>query len=292
MQLLRALLNFARVEPNPTKGVRLYREHSRERYLSGEELRRLFLALDAAPNETIADAIRMALLTGARRNNVCTMEWAELDLDRGLWTIPAAKFKTGRPLVVPLMPDAVVLLRRRLEGQRLWLASRKEREGLEAMEECRYVFPGRTPDHPLREVKSTWDAVEKPPGWRTYIFTTCGTRWPVGPSLPVRTWRRWAAFWDTPTRRPLTDTVTWPLTRLRHRGDGTRGHGGSIGAGEGRSEQVEGEPCHVENENRIPPHMSWFPDPSPSPPATTAFDHSPLTRTRRRRSSALQSNVR
>jgi integrase len=46
------------------------------------------------------------------------MEWAELDLDGGVWTIPAAKMKrtvhgklNGRPHLVPLAPRAVTLLR-------------------------------------------------------------------------------------------------------------------------------------------------------------------------------------
>jgi integrase len=46
------------------------------------------------------------------------MEWGELDLDAGMWTIPAAKMKrvihqkiNGRPHFVPLAPQAVETLR-------------------------------------------------------------------------------------------------------------------------------------------------------------------------------------
>jgi len=46
------------------------------------------------------------------------MEWAELDLDAGMWTIPAAKMKrplhgkvNGRPHLVPLARQAVEILR-------------------------------------------------------------------------------------------------------------------------------------------------------------------------------------
>jgi hypothetical protein len=46
------------------------------------------------------------------------LEWAEVDLDKGLWTIPAAKMKrtvhgkvNGRPHLVPLAKRAVTILR-------------------------------------------------------------------------------------------------------------------------------------------------------------------------------------
>jgi integrase len=46
------------------------------------------------------------------------MEWAEIDMDAALWTIPAAKMKrtlygkvNGRPHLVPLAPQALTILR-------------------------------------------------------------------------------------------------------------------------------------------------------------------------------------
>jgi len=63
-------------------------------------------------------ALELAALVFQRPGNIRQMEWAELDLDAGVWTIPAAKMKrtvhgklNGRPHLVPLAPRAVTLLR-------------------------------------------------------------------------------------------------------------------------------------------------------------------------------------
>lgn len=45
-----------------------------------------------------------------RRNELCGGLWREIDLDKGLWTIPAARMKMRRKHVVPLARQAVELL--------------------------------------------------------------------------------------------------------------------------------------------------------------------------------------
>src|SRR6185295_7833590 len=42
------------------------------------------------------------ILTAARTNEVLMAEWTEIDLDRAIWTIPAARMKAGREHRVPL----------------------------------------------------------------------------------------------------------------------------------------------------------------------------------------------
>jgi len=63
-------------------------------------------------------ALLLSALVFQRPGNVRAMEWAEVDLDGALWTIPAAKMKrtkdgkvNGRPHLVPLAPRAVAVLR-------------------------------------------------------------------------------------------------------------------------------------------------------------------------------------
>ena len=63
-------------------------------------------------------ALELSALLFQRPGNIRQMEWAELDLDGGLWTIPAAKMKrtvhgkvNGRPHLVPLAARAVAILR-------------------------------------------------------------------------------------------------------------------------------------------------------------------------------------
>jgi len=99
--------------PNPARGVKRFKEQSRDRFLNAEELRRFFTALEAEPSVAWRDFFTVALLTGARRANVLAMRWDDLDLDRGLWRIPAADAKGGESLICVLAPPVVGILRRR-----------------------------------------------------------------------------------------------------------------------------------------------------------------------------------
>jgi integrase len=51
------------------------------------------------------------LLTGARRGEVWSARWQDLDLDAGTWTKPADLTKQKRPHRLPLSPEAVAVLR-------------------------------------------------------------------------------------------------------------------------------------------------------------------------------------
>jgi len=57
-------------------------------------------------------ALELAILTGARSGEVREMVWPEVDLDEGIWRIPAERMKGGREHVVPLSPQAVAVLKR------------------------------------------------------------------------------------------------------------------------------------------------------------------------------------
>lgn len=58
-----------------------------------------------------ARALEFAILTAARSGEVRGAAWAEINLDKGLWTIPAERMKAGKPHVVPLSPAAIGLLK-------------------------------------------------------------------------------------------------------------------------------------------------------------------------------------
>ncbi len=64
-------------------------------------------------------ALTLSALLFQRPGNIRAMEWGHLDLDAGLWTIPAADMKrskagklNGRPHLVPLAQQAVQILRK------------------------------------------------------------------------------------------------------------------------------------------------------------------------------------
>lgn len=56
----------------------------------------------------------LALLTGLRRDNICGMEWSWVDLDGATVTVPAEYSKNGEEITVPLVPEAVSILRGRI----------------------------------------------------------------------------------------------------------------------------------------------------------------------------------
>jgi integrase len=117
------------LDSNPAKGIEENTEKSRDRFLKPGELPRLFAALDGEPNSAFRDYFLLALLTGARRDNVRAMRWTDLDLERGEWVIPMTK--NGEPQRVPLVPEAVAILKARQE---------------ESADGARFVFPASRAD--------------------------------------------------------------------------------------------------------------------------------------------------
>ncbi len=55
-------------------------------------------------------ALEFVILTAARTGEVVGATWVEVDLDKAIWTIPAARMKAGKEHRVPLSPRAVEIL--------------------------------------------------------------------------------------------------------------------------------------------------------------------------------------
>lgn len=60
-------------------------------------------------------ALEAAILTAARSGEIRGATWDELDLEKGLWTIPASRMKAKREHVVPLSPAAKRIFERAAE---------------------------------------------------------------------------------------------------------------------------------------------------------------------------------
>jgi integrase len=97
-------------ETNPVKGIERNTEYGRRRYLSGEELMRLTAALAKHSDKQAADAIRLLLLTGARRGEVLAMRHADIDLTEGTWSKLPSSTKQKEHHQVPLSAPARQLL--------------------------------------------------------------------------------------------------------------------------------------------------------------------------------------
>ncbi len=127
-------------ESNPGTGIRRNKEKSRDRFIQGDELPRFFKALTEEENQTIKDYILVSLLTGARRSNVLSMRWADVNFSRAEWRIEETK--NGTPQTVALSPEVIeVLLNRR------------------AINESVFVFPGTGRTGHLMEPKKGWKRI-------------------------------------------------------------------------------------------------------------------------------------
>jgi integrase len=73
----------------------------RDRVLSDDELRAIWLAAEQEPGPFGA-FIRFALLTATRRNEAAGLRRSELSEGDKVWTIPGARYKSKRDVLVPL----------------------------------------------------------------------------------------------------------------------------------------------------------------------------------------------
>ena len=91
----------------------------RTRTPTPDEIRRLLEAADQLSRSGVgARAARRCVhssLSGQRRGEIASMDWADLDLSRSLWSQPAIKNKAKRPHVIPLSARVTALLQARWE---------------------------------------------------------------------------------------------------------------------------------------------------------------------------------
>ena len=139
---------------NPVKGIERAPEEKRERYLSGAEIARLSEALAAHPEKGSANAVRLLLLTGARRNEVLSAAWDQFDLSGGIWVKPAATTKQKKDHRLPLSAPALQLL----AGMREEADTEDRRRAGVGLLAERYLFPGKE-GKPQTDVKHFWAAV-------------------------------------------------------------------------------------------------------------------------------------
>jgi integrase len=100
---------------NPCNRVKKFKEKSRDRFLHSDELPKFFAALNNELNETFRDFFYICLLTGARRSNVLSMNWNDINLERSTWCIKETK--NGESQTIPLSNEAMGVLKLRLTNK-------------------------------------------------------------------------------------------------------------------------------------------------------------------------------
>ena len=117
---VRALLNFAikhglrPAASNPARGIKMYREKARERFLSETEIGAAAEAIDQAEREGKigpfgAAGLRLALFTGGRSGEITAIQWGHIDWQRKLVRLPDSK--TNEPRTIHLSDAAVEVLK-------------------------------------------------------------------------------------------------------------------------------------------------------------------------------------
>jgi integrase len=130
---------LAGVVSNPVRDVpRRKYNNARERYLSTGEVTRLFKALDRSESPQLKHIVTLLLLTGARKTELLTAKWEQIDLDRRTWLIPTTK--TGKPRHVPLSQDAINTI-----------------AALPRWNGCPWLLPNPTTLKPYTDIKRSWE---------------------------------------------------------------------------------------------------------------------------------------
>ncbi|MBX9693744.1 MAG: tyrosine-type recombinase/integrase, partial [Cyanobacteria bacterium] len=70
---------------NPFKGISLFPEKPRERFLSPIEASKLLKAQEQDSNTLLRDFIKLSLMTGVRKSNLASMRWEDIDFDQRTW---------------------------------------------------------------------------------------------------------------------------------------------------------------------------------------------------------------
>jgi integrase len=109
-------------EHNPVAHTYAAPEPSRDRVLSLVEMRRVYSA--AGQLGEFGVIVRLLQLSAARCQEVGSMQWQEVDLERSTWTLPPGRSKSSRPQVRPLSEAAVDLLLS-VPTRRQWLFGRQ-----------------------------------------------------------------------------------------------------------------------------------------------------------------------
>ena len=114
-QIFRYAIQTDRATSNPATHLRGGLLSPKETHLAAitdpDKVGGLLRAIDAYTGSFVTKcALRLAPLVFVRPGELRQAEWAEIDLDKAEWNIPAAKMKMREPHLVPLSNQAVAIL--------------------------------------------------------------------------------------------------------------------------------------------------------------------------------------
>lgn len=115
------------VKDNPAAAIKVAQPGQRDTIMGdSDDYAQLFRTLSKMEDEhrirsTVADAIRLIALTGARRGEVVGLRWQYVDLKSGLIALPPKAHKTGsrtgKPRIIGLPAEAQEIIARQTKGE-------------------------------------------------------------------------------------------------------------------------------------------------------------------------------
>ena len=125
--------------PLPRACIKKNAEPARDRYLTPTEhatLWKVLTAMEATPHRDSAQALKVLIATGCRKNEIVHLAWNEVDIEAACLRL--ADSKTGRR-TVPLVPGALAIIKAREPGHR-----------------SAFVFPSEDIKRPRADVEVAW----------------------------------------------------------------------------------------------------------------------------------------
>ena len=115
LTIVRTLLRYAMgqdwIEHSPAEAIRSpVVETPRDRFLDMNEVKHVYAAIDLL-GYPFAGFLKMMLLTAQRRTEVASMRWTDVDLEAATWLLSSEDTNSARAHLVPLSPQAVILLK-------------------------------------------------------------------------------------------------------------------------------------------------------------------------------------
>jgi len=131
IELLQVILKYAALwgflpetEPNQARGIKMFRERCRDRFVTTNEMPSFIRAVLEYPDKVYRIAILLDLHLGLRSSELISLRWSYFDLDQRVLRIPDTK--NGKPHVLPITKEVEELLKK-----------------LPRSESNPFVFPGR-----------------------------------------------------------------------------------------------------------------------------------------------------
>jgi integrase len=145
VQFCSTLWNWKRIIPNPWVEVTRNEERASERFLNQDEINRFRAAIDAFPDQHVADIFRVMIYTGSRPDETLKARWSDVDLDAKAWRKPSTATKQKKLHVVDLTPPVLELFRRikAKTGHQEW------------------VFPGCRKGRPRYDIDHVWEKIRE-----------------------------------------------------------------------------------------------------------------------------------